>query len=219
MNVDVPPKVAEMAPPDLAEQSEKRIFVVSVFPPTIESVPFSPKSTERAPPLPLADEHEVKEVRSLSEEVMLSVCSPVNTAWMTAPSPSERLMWSKWQLVRVAEERDPDRERREEEREEEVSPSTGSTVMLVRMAVPAVALRRGDVDESSLKEMKERVKEEDGSELEWAEEGAERRKRASPVVSVPTLFVGMFDGSPVMMMEDAEGMDVCVVSAVLCEPV
>ena len=48
---------------------------------------------------------------------------------------------------------------------------------------------------------------------------AERRKRESPVVSVTTFFVGMFDESPVMMMEDVEGMDVFVVSAVLCEPV
>ena len=36
--------------------------------------------------------------------------------------------------------------------------STGSTVRLVRMAVPDVALRRGDVDDSSWKVMKERVK-------------------------------------------------------------
>ena len=147
-----------------AEHLEKRIFVVSVFPPTIESVPFSPKSTERAPPFPVADEHEVKEVRSLSDCVMLSVCSPVNTAWTTAPSPSETLMSAKWQLVRVADERDPDRERREEEREEDMTPWAGSAVMLVRMAVPAVALRRGEADNSSLKMMKERVKE--GSSLD-----------------------------------------------------
>ena len=48
---------------------------------------------------------------------------------------------------------------------------------------------------------------------------AERRKRASPVVSVPTFFVGMFDESPVMTKEDVEGIDVCVISAVTCEPV
>ena len=48
---------------------------------------------------------------------------------------------------------------------------------------------------------------------------AERRKRASPLVSVPIFFVGVFDESPVMMMEDVEEMDICVVSAVLCEPV
>ena len=144
----VPVVVTYTPPPSPfgAEHPEKRIFVVSVFPPTIESVPFSPKSTDRAPPFPLADEHEVKEVRSLSEEVMLSVCSPVNSTWMAAPSPLERLRWSKWQLVRVADERESERERREEEREEEVTPSAGSTVMLVRMAVPAVALRRGDAD-------------------------------------------------------------------------
>ena len=57
-------------------------------------------------------------------------------------------MFSKWQLVRVADERESARERREEEMEEEVTPSAGSTVMLVRMAVPAVALRRGDADDS-----------------------------------------------------------------------
>ena len=67
--------------------------------------------------------------------------------------------------------------------------------------------------------MKERVNEGDGSELERAEEEAERRKRASPVVIVPTFFVGMFDESPVMVMEDVDGMEMCVVSAVLCEPV
>ena len=48
---------------------------------------------------------------------------------------------------------------------------------------------------------------------------AARRKRASPVVSVPTFFVGMFDESPVMMMEDVEEIEVCVVSAVFGEPV
>ena len=54
--------------------------------------------------------------------------------------------------------------------------------------------------------------------LERAEE-TDRRKRASPVVSVPTFFVGMFDESPVMRMEDVDGMEICCVSAVLCEPV
>ena len=42
--------------------------------------------------------------------------------------------------------------------------STGSTVMLVRMAVPAVAFRRGEADDSSLKVMKERVKEDSSFE-------------------------------------------------------
>ena len=120
--------------------------------------------------------------------------------------------------MRVADERESERETREEDNEEEVTPSAGSTVMLVRMAVPAVAFRRGEADDSSLKVMEEMVKEGgSGSELE-REEDAESRKKASPVVSVPIFFVGMFDGSPVMMMEDVEGIDVCFVSTVLCEP-
>ena len=48
---------------------------------------------------------------------------------------------------------------------------------------------------------------------------AERRKRASPVVSVPTFFAGRFELSPVMANEDVDGMSVCIVSAVLCVPV
>ena len=64
--------------------------------------------------------------------------------------------------------------------------------MLVRIAVPAVAFRRGDADESSLNVMKESVK-------ESSPEEGERRKRTSPVVSVPIVFVGMFDESPVMV--------------------
>ena len=48
----------------------------------------------------------------------------------------------------------------------------------------------------------------------------ERRKRASSEgVSVPTVFVGMFDASPVIVKDDVDGMDICVVSAVSCEPV
>ena len=149
VNFEDAPKVAEIAPPDLAEQSEKRIFVLSVFPPMIDSVPFSPKSTQRAPPFPLVDEHEVKEVRWLSDWVMLSVCSSVNSAWMTAPSPSERLMNPKWQSVIVADA--SLRVMREAETVAGVYVSSSScwvgvtvTVMLVRMAVPAVAFRRGD---------------------------------------------------------------------------
>ena len=66
--------------------------------------------------------------------------------WMAVPSPFERLMFSKWQLVRVADERESERERREEGREQEVTPSARSAVMLVRMTVPAVAFRRGEAD-------------------------------------------------------------------------
>ena len=38
-------RVAKMAPPDCAEQSEKRTFDLSVFSLSIESVPFVPKLT------------------------------------------------------------------------------------------------------------------------------------------------------------------------------
>ena len=63
--------------------------------------------------------------------------------------------------------------------------------------------------------MKESVKE--GSSLELAED-AERRKGASPEVSVATFFVRTFDESPVMMNASVDGMSVCVVSAVRCMP-
>ena len=58
----------------------------------------------------------------------------------------------------------------------------------------------------------------DGFSLDCVD-GPEREKRASPVVSVPTFFVGMVDESPVIVKDDIEGMDICVVSAVMCEPV
>ena len=103
-------------------------------------------------------------------------------------------------------------------REEEISTrDSADIVMLVRMAVPAVAFRRGEADARSLKVMKERVNEGDRSSLEWAEE-ADRRKRASSLVSAPIFFVGMFDESPVIVKEEVEGIDVCVVSIVLCVP-
>ena len=87
-----------------------------------------------------------------------------NSAVMTAPFPLDREMYSKWQLVRVADERESERERREDEIEVGYIQLCGSTVTLVRMSVPAVALRRGDADDSSLKVMKERVNEDSSFE-------------------------------------------------------
>ena len=66
---------------------------------------------------------------------------------MAEPFPLESFRLEKSQLVRVVDERESERERRDEEREEEGTPSTGSTVMLVRMAVPAVAFRRGKAED------------------------------------------------------------------------